>query len=411
MRVLVIGGGGREHALCLALAEDPAVTELFASPGNPGIGRVASLLPAGAPVDVARSVGADLVVIGPEAPLVAGAADDLRAAGFAVFGPSAPAAQLEGSKAFAKDVMAAAGVPTAGHWVCRTREEVAAALDRSGPPYVVKHDELAAGKGVVVTDDRDAALAHAAGHTVVVEEFLDGPEVSLFCLTDGTTVVALQPAQDFKRVGDGDAGPNTGGMGAYSPLPWAPPGLADEVVKTIAQPTVDALAARGTPFSGLLYVGLALTSDGPKVVEFNARFGDPETQVVLPLLATPLAEVLHACATSSLASLPPLQWRDEAAVVVVVASDGYPALPRTGDVILGVEEAEALDGVAVLHAGTVLDESGRLLTAGGRVLGVRGVGPDLATARARAYDGVVRIHIDGAHARTDIAAAAAGATQ
>ena len=405
MRVLVIGGGGREHALCLALAADPAVTHLAASPGNPGIAEVAELVTAASPLEAARAARADLVVVGPEAPLVAGAADEMRAAGFAVFGPSAAAAQLEGSKAFAKQVMADAGIPTAGHWVCDTPDQLAAALDRVGAPYVVKHDELAAGKGVIVTDQRADAEAHAQGHRVVVEEFLDGPEVSLFCLTDGTTVVPLQAAQDFKRVGDGDAGPNTGGMGAYSPLPWAPPGLVDEVVKTIAQPTVDEMAARGTPFAGLLYVGLALTSQGPRVVEFNARFGDPETQVVLPLLATPLAGVLHASATGSLASVPPLQWRDEAAVVVVVASQGYPSTPRTGDVITGVDEAAAVEGVAVLHAGTALDAQGRLVTAGGRVLGVRAIAADIATARARAYEAVDHIRIDGAHHRTDIAAA------
>ena len=405
MRVLVIGGGGREHALCLALAADPAVTYLAASPGNPGIAGVAELVAAATPLEAAEATRADLVVIGPEAPLVAGAADDLRAAGFAVFGPSAAAAQLEGSKAFAKQVMASAGVPTAGHWVCRTPEELGAALDRCGPPYVVKHDELAAGKGVVVTDDRAEAEAHARGHAVVVEEFLDGPEVSLFCLTDGTAVVPLQPAQDYKRVGDGDAGPNTGGMGAYSPLPWAPPGLAEEIVKTVAVPTVEEMAARGTPFAGLLYVGLALTSYGPKVVEFNARFGDPETQVVLPLLRTPLAGVLHACATGSLASQPPLRWSDDAAVIVVVASAGYPQSARTGDVISGVAEADAVDGVDVIHAGTALDAEGRLVTAGGRVLGVRAVAEDLATARARAYDAVSLIHIDGSHHRTDITAA------
>src|SRR5438105_13857195 len=276
VRVLVIGSGGREHALCLALRRDPAVEALIASPGNPGMAAVAELLPAADVVASARATGADLVVIGPEAPLVDGAADRLREAGFVVFGPSAAAAQIEGSKAFAKDVMAAAGVPTASHWVCRTPDELAAALDRVSPPYVVKHDELAAGKGVIVTPDRIAAEQHAAGHIVVVEEFLDGPEASLFCVTDGSSVVPLVAAQDFKRVGDGDTGPNTGGMGAYAPLPWAPPGLADEVVKTVAQPTVDEMAARGLPFAGLLYVGLALTSDGPKVVEFNARFGDPE---------------------------------------------------------------------------------------------------------------------------------------
>jgi len=410
VRVLVIGGGGREHALCLALAADPAVTHLAASPGNPGIAAVAQIVASATPLEAAQATSADLVVIGPEAPLVAGAADELREAGFAVFGPSAAAAQLEGSKAFAKQVMADAGVPTAGHWVCETQEQLAAALDRVGPPYVVKHDELAAGKGVVVTDDRAVAEAHARGHHVVVEEFLDGPEVSLFCLSDGQTVIPLQPAQDFKRVGDGDAGPNTGGMGAYSPLPWAPAGLVDEVVKTVAQPTVDEMAARGTPFAGLLYVGLALTSDGPRVVEFNARFGDPETQVVLPLLETPLAGLLHACATGSLASVEPLQWHADAAVIVVVASEGYPAAPRIGDAITGIDEAGAVEGVDVLHAGTAIDESGRLVTAGGRVLGVRAIAADLASARVRAYQAVDLIRIDGAHHRRDIAAtAAAGA--
>ena len=405
MRVLVIGGGGREHALCLALAQDPTVSHLAASPGNPGIAAVAELISAATPLEAARAARADLVVIGPEAPLVDGAADDLRAEGYAVFGPSAAAAQLEGSKAFAKQVMACAGVPTAGHWVCETPEELAAALERCGPPYVVKHDELAAGKGVVVTDDRAAAEQHARGHRVVVEEFLDGPEVSLFCVTDGKTVVPLQPAQDFKRVGDGDTGPNTGGMGAYSPLPWAPAGLVDEVVKTVAVPTVEEMAARGTSFSGLLYVGLALTAAGPKVVEFNARFGDPETQVVLPLLKTPLAGVLHACATGSLAALPPLEWSDDAAVIVVVASAGYPQSAHTGDVITGIDEADAMEGVDVIHAGTARDAEGRLVTSGGRVLGVRAVAADLATARERAYAAVARIRIDGSHHRSDIAAA------
>jgi len=405
VRVLVIGGGGREHALCLGLARDPSVTEIVAAPGNPGIAALARTVALTTPLEVAREVEPDLVVVGPEAPLVAGAADELRAAGFAVFGPSAAAAALEGSKAFAKDVMIAAGVPTAGHHVATTPEELAAALDATGPPYVVKHDELAAGKGVVVTTDRDAALAHGTGHRVVVEEHLDGPEVSLFCLTDGATVVPLLPAQDFKRVGDGDAGPNTGGMGAYCPLPWLPPDVVDEVVKTIAVPTVEHMAARGTPFSGLLYVGLALTSAGPKVVEFNCRFGDPETQVVLALLDTPLGELLHAVATGRLADIGPLRWRDSAAVVVVVASEGYPATPTTGDVIEGLDDAASVPGVDVLQAGTSLDGDGRLVTAGGRVLGVTATGPDLAAARASAYEAVRRLRIRGSHYRTDIAAA------
>lgn len=403
MRVLVLGSGGREHALCLALKRDPSVSALFCSPGNPGIAQVAELLPNGDWVAAAKQAEADLVVVGPEAPLVAGAADRLRAAGFDVFGPSAAAAELEGSKAFAKEVMAAAGVPTAGYRRCATREEVAAALDEFGAPYVVKHDELAAGKGVVVTDDRDAALAHAEGHTVVIEEYLDGPEVSLFCITDGETIAPLVPAQDFKRVGDGDTGPNTGGMGAYAPLPWAPAGLVDEVVANVVRPTVEEMTRRGTPFSGLLYAGLALTSRGVRVVEFNVRFGDPETQSVLALLESPLGELLLAAATGKLAEHPPLKWRKGASVTVVVAAAGYPASPRSGDEIQGVDEITAAD---VLHAGTARDGD-RLVTSGGRVLAVTAVGTDLRSARQSAYDAVQHVRIDGAHFRTDIAQRAA----
>jgi phosphoribosylamine--glycine ligase len=322
-----------------------------------------------------------------------------------VFGPSAAAAQLEGSKAFAKDVMTAAGVPTAGHWVCEGAE-VAEVLATLPPPYVVKHDGLAAGKGVVVTSALDEAIAHAAGERVVIEEYLDGPEVSLFAVTDGATVVPLQPAQDFKRALDGDAGPNTGGMGAYSPLPWAPDGLVDEVLRTVLQPTVDEMARRGTPFSGLLYAGLALTSNGLRVIEFNARFGDPETQVVLALLETPLASLLLASATGTLASLPPLQWSRDAAVTVVVAASGYPSAPRTGDVITGLDDAAALDGVEVLHAGTRTSGSD-VVSSGGRVLSVTAVGATLHEARERAYEGVSKINLAGSHHRSDIALAAA----
>jgi phosphoribosylamine--glycine ligase len=357
---------------------------------------------------LAGELGVGLVVVGPEAPLVAGVADAVRAAGVDCFGPGRDAARLEGSKAFAKDVMAAAGVPTARSYVCATADEIDHALDAFGAPYVVKDDGLAAGKGVLVTEDRAAAREHAlACGTVVIEEYLDGPEVSLFAVTDGETVVPLTPAQDFKRALDGDAGPNTGGMGAYSPLPWADPGLVAEVERTVLQPTVDELRRRGTPFSGLLYAGLALTSRGVRVVEFNARFGDPETQVVLARLRTPLGEVLRAAATGRLAGLPALSWSEEAAVTVVVAAHDYPAAPRTGDPITGLDEAAEVKGAYVLHAGTALDDAGRVVSAGGRVLSVTATGADLAEARERAYDAVARIDLPGGQHRTDIAAAAA----
>ena len=417
MEILVVGGGAREHALVRALSLDPAVTGLHAAPGNPGIGALATLhavdpLDGSAVAALAVSLGADLVVVGPEAPLVAGVADAVRAAGIPAFGPSAAAARLEGSKAFAKDVMAAAGVPTAAARVATTLDEVAAALDEFGAPHVVKEDGLAAGKGVVVTSDRAEALEHAAaclakpGGSVVVEEYLDGPEVSLFVLCDGATVVPLQPAQDFKRAGDDDAGPNTGGMGAYSPLPWAPPGLVDEVVADVAVPTVAEMARRGTPFVGVLYCGLALTSRGVRVVEFNARFGDPETQVVLARLTTPLAGVLAAAAGGALDALPLLEWDDGAAVTVVVAAHGYPGTVRSGDPISGIADAEQVDGVHVLHAGTALRD-GALVSSGGRVLSVVGTGADLGAARAAAYAGVARITLAGSHHRTDIARRAA----
>ncbi|MGW6615109.1 phosphoribosylamine--glycine ligase [Streptomyces erythrochromogenes] len=415
MKVLVIGGGAREHALCRSLSLDPDVSALYCAPGNAGISEVAELRPVDA-LDgeavgaLATELGADLVVVGPEAPLVAGVGDAVRAAGIPVFGPSAEAAQLEGSKAFAKDVMAAAGVPTARSYVCTTPEEVDAALDAFGAPYVVKDDGLAAGKGVVVTEDRDAARAHALGcDRVVIEEYLDGPEVSLFAITDGVTVVPLQPAQDFKRALDGDQGPNTGGMGAYSPLPWADPKLVDEVMELVLQPTVDELRRRGTPFSGLLYAGLAITGRGTRVIEFNARFGDPETQVVLARLRTPLASVLLNAAKGTLADEPPLVWRDDAAVTVVIASHNYPDTPRTGDPIEGLAEVAAEDApdAYVLHAGT-RREGDAVVSAGGRVLSVTATGSDLAQAREKAYTAVARIRLDGSQHRTDIAAKAAG---
>ncbi|MER5747062.1 phosphoribosylamine--glycine ligase [Streptomyces sp. NPDC002225] len=414
MKVLVIGGGAREHALCRSLSLDPEVTALHCAPGNAGIAEVAELHPVDAldgdaVARLAADLGAGLVVVGPEAPLVAGVADAVRAAGIPCFGPSGEAARLEGSKAFAKDVMAGAGVPTARSYVCTNPAEIDAALDAFGAPYVVKDDGLAAGKGVVVTDDVETARAHAlACERVVIEEFLDGPEVSLFAITDGTTVLPLQPAQDFKRALDDDQGPNTGGMGAYSPLPWADAGLVDEVMRTVLQPTVDELRRRGTPFSGLLYAGLAITSRGVRVIEFNARFGDPETQVVLARLKTPLAGVLLGSAEGTLDVLPPLKWRDEAAVTVVIASHNYPGTPRTGDPIKGLDAVAELDAphAYVLHAGTKRDGDA-IVSAGGRVLSVTATGKDLATARERAYTAAGRISLDGSHLRTDIARRAA----
>jgi phosphoribosylamine--glycine ligase len=413
VNVLVVGSGAREHALCLALRHDEAVERLTCAPGNAGTSDVATNMPLDvsdprAVADLASTLDADLVIIGPEGPLVVGAADAVRTRGIACFGPSADAARLEGSKAFAKAVMAAADVPTAMAHVCETPEEAATALDAFGPPYVVKDDGLAAGKGVLVTKDRDAALTHAAAcDRVVIEEFLDGPEVSLFCVTDGITVVPLAPAQDFKRVGDGDTGPNTGGMGAYSPVPWAPPMLVHDIVGTVAQPVIDEMRRRGAPFVGLLYCGLALTKRGLRVVEFNARFGDPETQVVLARLQAPLGAVLQAAATGHLESIPDLRWAANAVVTVVVAADNYPEEPRTGDVIDGLDHAAEVPDAYVLHAGTSVDDEGRIVSSGGRVLSVVGTGPDLTAARDAAYTAVARIKLAGSHYRSDIAEDAA----
>ncbi|WP_287001218.1 MULTISPECIES: phosphoribosylamine--glycine ligase [Gordonia] len=410
MRVLVIGSGGREHALLLGLSRDPSVTELHVAPGNAGTASIATnhavdVVSSDGVLALARQLDADLVVIGPEVPLVLGVADVLRDAGFATFGPGAQAAQIEGSKAFAKDVMAAAGVRTAHSEVVDNPAKLDAALDRFGPTWVVKDDGLAAGKGVVVTTDRAAARSHAAecleiGHPVLLESFLDGPEVSLFCLVDGETVVPLIPAQDHKRVGDNDTGPNTGGMGAYTPLPWLPDEMTTQIVDDVVKPVAAELVRRGTPFSGLLYAGLAIGNDGPAVVEFNCRFGDPETQAVLALLKSPLGQALNATATGTLADLPPLEWEDGAAVIVVVAAENYPGKPRTGDVIIGA------GGEGVLHAGTAIDASGAVVSAGGRVLGVLGVGADLAEARAQAYERIDAIKLPGSHHRTDIGRAA-----
>ena len=418
LTVLVLGSGGREHALALALHRDPSVVAIHCAPGNPGTASLAAnhaidAEDAAAVVALAREVSANLVVVGPEAPLVAGVADAVRAAGIACFGPSAEAAQVEGSKQFAKMIMQAAGVPTAGSVYCTTLDDVAEAIDHFGPPYVVKQDGLAAGKGVIVTSDRDAALAHAEGALpAVVEEYLDGPEVSLFAITDGVTALPLQPAQDFKRALDGDAGPNTGGMGAYTPLPWAPDGLVDAVMREVVQPTVDEMRHRGTPFTGLLYAGLALTSRGLKVVEFNCRFGDPETQAVLALLESPLGEVLDAAASGRLAEVGELRWSSDAAVVVVLAARGYPGVPEKGGTISGPHvfgcgpEVVEGDAVHILHAGTSLVEE-HLVAAGGRVLGVVARASDLGGAREKAYAAIDALDAPTLFCRRDIAERAA----
>ena len=416
MRVLVIGSGAREHALLLGLRRDPDVDFLAIAPGNAGTAALAAqyevdVTSAAEVTELATEVDADLVVIGPEVPLVLGVADALREAGIACFGPSAQAARIEGSKAFAKDVMAAAGVRTAGSETVDSPAALDAALDRFGPAagqqaWVVKDDGLAAGKGVVVTADRAAARAHAvelleSGHPVLLESFLDGPEVSLFCLVDGTTVVPLLPAQDFKRVGDGDSGPNTGGMGAYAPLPWLPDEVTAAIVRDVVEPVAAELVRRGCPFSGLLYAGLAITAEGPAVVEFNCRFGDPETQAVLALLESPLGALLYATATGALADVPALRWQPGYAVTVVLAAENYPGRPRTGDVIIGSES----DGV--LHAGTARRADGAVVAAGGRVLSAVGTGPDLFAARDRVYRTLAAILLPGSHFRTDIGLAAA----
>ncbi|MGE2725772.1 phosphoribosylamine--glycine ligase [Mycolicibacterium pulveris] len=416
MRVLVIGSGAREHALLLALRRDPAVEAVAIAPGNAGTATIADqhdvdITSGEAVAKLARQIDADLVVIGPEVPLVLGVADAVREAGIACFGPSKDAARIEGSKSFAKDVMTAAGVRTARSETVDNPARLDAALDRFGPPggesaWVVKDDGLAAGKGVVVTTDRDVARAHAAslldaGHPVLLESYLDGPEVSLFCVVDGETVVPLLAAQDFKRVGNNDTGPNTGGMGAYAPLPWLPAESVDRIVDDVVKPVAAELVRRDSPFSGLLYAGLAITSQGPAVIEFNCRFGDPETQSVLALLESPLGQLLYAAATGTLADVPPLRWRDGSAVTVVLAAENYPSRPRVGDVIAGSEA----DGV--LHAGTARRDDGAIVSCGGRVLSVVGTGSDLAAARAAAYALIESIRLPGSHFRSDIGLAAA----
>ena len=404
MKILLVGSGGREHALGVGLQADPACTELHVAPGNPGIAQFAKCHPLAvtdnqAILELALQLHIDLVVVGPEVPLVNGVADILRAAGIAVFGPSKAAAQLEGSKNFAKEVMRDAGVPTAHSFTCTTQQEIEIALDAFDAPYVVKDDGLAAGKGVVVTKDRQEALDHAlACKRVVIEEYLDGPEVSLFGISDGTTIVPMQPAQDFKRAHDGDQGANTGGMGAYSPLPWAPSDIIEDTYKQVLAPMIAEMAARGTPFVGLLYAGLALTDHGTRVIEFNARFGDPETQVLIPLLKNPLATLLYNAATGNLKGTT-LEWKDDSAVTVVLAAEGYPAAPKSGGAITGFS---AIDNVQIYHAGTSATEQG-VVASGGRVLTVTGIGEDLTEARNRAYRAISQISLAGSFYRTDIA--------
>ena len=401
MRILVIGSGGREHAIVRGLGSDRG-NDLHATPGNPGIATLAEVHRDETDiVSLARKLGPDLVVIGPEAPLVQGLTDALAERNITTFGPTKAAAMLEGSKSFAKQVMTEAGIPTAKAATCATREEAEGALRSFGPMYVVKDDGLAAGKGVLVTADLDAALAHAEScGTVVIEEYLDGPEVSLFAICDGRTAMPLLPAQDFKRAHDGDQGPNTGGMGAYCPLPWAPPDLAGQTMDQVIQPALDAMRRRGTRYRGLLYVGLALTSDGLRVVEFNARFGDPETQVVLDRLRASLGDLLYAAATGDLTKAAAPTWRDGAAVTVVIAAEGYPSKPARGDVIdLGADQPDSY----VLHAGTARQD-GQLVSAGGRVLSVVGTGTDVPTARHAAYQRAAGVSMRGGWYRHDIAA-------
>ncbi|MBD8101843.1 phosphoribosylamine--glycine ligase [Plantibacter sp. CFBP 8775] len=418
MKILVLGSGAREHAIIKALLSEEAGHHIIAAPGNAGIAgdvTVVGIDQENPSIvrDFARDEAVDLVVIGPEAPLVAGVADKLRAAGIPVFGPNRSAAALEGSKSFAKRIMDEAGVPTGRAVRAEDLDAVIAALDDFGAPYVVKADGLAAGKGVLVTHDRDAAIQHATNWLgyggVLVEEFLDGQEVSLFFITDGETVLPLSPAQDYKRLLDGDAGPNTGGMGAYSPLPWldnrfgSETAFVDEVLETVAIPVVRQLASEGNPFQGLLYAGLILTEHGIRVIEFNARFGDPETQVVLPRLVTPLSALLLGSATGTLGEQPRPAFAEASAVTVVLASQNYPETPVTGRSITGLDAAVAVEGVHLVHAATA-DVDGGLVATGGRVLNVVALGSTFPEARGRAYEALSRIELEGGQYRTDIAA-------
>ena len=407
MDILLLGSGGREDALAWRLRQSPSCGRLIAAPGNPGIARWADCVAIDpcdptAVVELARSNGVDLVVVGPEAPLVAGVADSLRDAGIAVFGPSAAAAQLEGSKGFTKDLCRGHDIPTADYVRVELASEAHAALDRFGVPVVIKADGLAAGKGVTVAMTRreaEEAIDAAGDGPLVIEEFLEGEEASLFALVDGAAAVPLASAQDHKRVGEGDTGPNTGGMGAYAPAPVLTPELEQRAMDAIVRPTVRALADAGTPFSGVLYAGLMLTADGPKLIEYNVRFGDPECEAIMPLIEGDFAELLHAVATGRLGDIDPPRLSGEHAVTVIVAARGYPGAPASGGPIREIEAAEQVEGVTVFHAGTALDKRG-LVAKGGRVLAVTAVAATFANARARVYRAVDQIDFaDGFHRR------------